>query len=97
MAWALHRARGSDRVGEAMRHLEAVTLDAGEPTWFEDLRTFGRAETFHRFEMPDDEEPWRDKLLRAQPLLFEPDHVVRLGLWDYQERLKGIYRESRRS
>jgi hypothetical protein len=95
VAWALHRARTSDPLGAALRHIEAVSLEPNDPGWLKSLLAFGRAETFHRYDMEMDERPWKEKILREEPMLFEPEHVVRFGLFPYQEILKQAYRRDR--
>lgn len=47
-----------------------------------------KANITHKFSIFVDEQKYRENFLDKQPLLFEPEHALALGLLTYQERLK---------
>ncbi len=70
-----------------------VRLDANDHRWLADIHLLARCAAHERFGRLD--EDLISEFLRRQPYLFEPEHIFRFHLVDYQERLKPRYRAPR--
>jgi tetratricopeptide (TPR) repeat protein len=95
MKRAILLGRAAPSLDAAMGEIEGVRLSPNDHAWLEDLRTLARAETFHRYGMPDAEHAALAPFLERQQMLFEPNHAFNFGFIEYQETLKSRYQSRR--
>ena len=93
---ALIKARQASSYDDAIQYLSLVKITEYNFPWLKDIINFGKAEAANRFNKNDDEQKYQTEFFKKQPLLFEPNHVFRFGLTEYQEKLKKIYQTMKR-
>jgi hypothetical protein len=93
---ALIRARQASSYDEAIQNLNSVKITEYDFPWLKDIVNLGKAEVANRFNKNEDEQKYQKEFFERQPLLFEPNHVFRFGLIEYQEKLKKKYQTTKR-
>ena len=93
---ALLRARQASSYDEAIQNLSSAIITENDFPWLKDIVNLGKAEAANRFNKNEDEQKYQKEFFEKQPLLFEPNHVFRFGLTEYQEKLKKIYQTMKR-
>ncbi len=92
----LIRARQASSYDEAIQNFNSVKITEYDFPWLKDIVNLGKAEAANRFNKIEDEQKYQKEFFEKQPLLFEPNHVFRFGLIEYQEKLKKIYQTMKR-
>jgi len=93
---ALIKARQASSYDDAIQNLSLVKITEYDFPWLKDIINLGKAEAANRFNKNNDEQKYQTEFFKKQPLLFEPNHVFRFGLTEYQEKLKKIYHTKKR-
>lgn len=93
MAKAVHESRLCTSRDDAFNLLDSVKITESHSQWLEDVRTLAKAEACHRHGDAKQEQGFLQDFFSEQPKLFEPDNVFWFNFYDYQEKLKPIYRD----
>ena len=90
---AVLESQAADSLASAEAALTRVTLGEHDHGWLADILLLASCAARERFGAPDEE--CISRFLQRQQYLFEPEHVFRFHLVEYQERLKPRYRARR--
>ena len=93
---ALIKTRQASSYDDAIQNFSSVKITEDDFPWLKDIINLGKAEAANRFNKNNDEQKYQTEFFKKQPLLFEPNHVFRFGLTEYQEKLKEIYQTMKR-
>lgn len=93
MRKAVLESRLSPSLADSFNLLASVEITDRDSRWLKDVRTLAKAETCHRHGDAEREQGFLHDFFSSQPKLFEPDQVFWFDFYDYQEKLKRIYRE----